>query len=156
MIEVRFALPQRSPSPFSVPCNCRAPARTAASVLATAFSVSLWAWMPTRSRGICRTTAATMASTSCGSVPPFVSHKNDPARARVIRRFRTMQRIDRIGLIAVEEMLAVDQRLAPGAADRLDRGGDGFEVLFARDAERNLDVIVPGLRHEAHGIRAGL
>ena len=45
--EHRLALPQRSPSPFSVPWICRAPARTAASELATACSVSLWAWMPT-------------------------------------------------------------------------------------------------------------
>ena len=45
--EQRLALPQRSPSPFSVPWICRAPARTAASELATACSVSLWAWMPT-------------------------------------------------------------------------------------------------------------
>ena len=51
MIEVRSALPQRSPMPFSVPWICRAPARTAASELATAFPVSLCAWMPIRSFG---------------------------------------------------------------------------------------------------------
>ena len=47
MIETRLALPQRSPSPLSVPWICRAPARTAASEFATACSVSLCAWMPT-------------------------------------------------------------------------------------------------------------
>ena len=45
--EQRFALPQRSPSPFRVPWIWRAPARTAANEFATACSVSLWAWMPT-------------------------------------------------------------------------------------------------------------
>ena len=35
MIETRFALPQRSPQPFIVPCTCVAPASTAASELAT-------------------------------------------------------------------------------------------------------------------------
>src|SRR6185312_17237734 len=51
-----------------------APARTAANVFATACSVSLCAWMPTWSPGIAFTTAPTIASTSCGSVPPLVSH----------------------------------------------------------------------------------
>ena len=72
--EHRLALPQRSPRPFSVPWICRAPARTAASELATACSVSLWAWMPTWSPGMCFVTSVTIASTSCGMVPPLVSH----------------------------------------------------------------------------------
>ena len=74
MIEHRLALPQRSPMPFSVPWICRAPARTAASEFATACSVSLCAWMPTLAPGTCLTTSPTMRSTSCGSVPPLVSH----------------------------------------------------------------------------------
>ena len=45
----------------------------AAKVLATACSVSLWAWMPTFSPGIALHTSATMRSTSCGRVPPLVS-----------------------------------------------------------------------------------
>ncbi len=44
--EIKLALPQRSPSPFSAPWMWRTPARTAANELATAFSVSVWAWMP--------------------------------------------------------------------------------------------------------------
>ena len=47
----QIGVPQRSPRPLSVPCTCRAPARTAARELATAFSVSLWAWMPRWSAG---------------------------------------------------------------------------------------------------------
>ena len=43
MMDTRLALPQRSPRPLSVPWIWRAPARTAASELATACSVSLWA-----------------------------------------------------------------------------------------------------------------
>jgi hypothetical protein len=74
MIDTRFALPQRSPSPLNVPWIWRAPARTAASEFATACSVSLCAWMPTWSPGTCFTTSPTTASTSCGSVPPLVSH----------------------------------------------------------------------------------
>ena len=72
--DTRFALPQRSPSPLIVPCTWRAPARRAAKELATAFSVSLWVWMPTWDPGMTSTTAPTMDSTSWGSVPPLVSH----------------------------------------------------------------------------------
>src|SRR6516225_11090572 len=73
MMDTRLALPQRSPSPLSVPWIWRAPARTAASELATACSVSLWAWMPTRSPGMTLTTSPTIFSISCGSAPPLVS-----------------------------------------------------------------------------------
>ena len=50
-----------------------APARTAASELATPHSASLWQWMPT---GVpsAATTAAVAAATSCGSDAPLVSH----------------------------------------------------------------------------------
>ena len=58
-----------------MPWIWRAPARTAAKELATACSVSLWAWMATWSPGIAWHTLATISSTSCGSVPPLVSHR---------------------------------------------------------------------------------
>ena len=74
MSAIMLALPQRSPSPLIVPCTWRTPARTAARVLATAFSVSLWVWMPRRSPGIFLATSPTMRSISCGRVPPLVSH----------------------------------------------------------------------------------
>ncbi len=73
MIEVRLALPQRSPMPLSVPWIWRQPARTAVSELATALSVSLWVWMPRWEPGTTFTTSVTMRSISCGSVPPLVS-----------------------------------------------------------------------------------
>jgi hypothetical protein len=60
--------------PLSVPWIWRTPARTAASELATACSVSLWAWMPRWLPGTILTTSRTISSISCGSVPPLVSH----------------------------------------------------------------------------------
>ena len=42
----RLALPQRSPSPLSVPCSMVAPPRTAASMLATASPQSSWQCTP--------------------------------------------------------------------------------------------------------------
>ena len=75
MIEIRLALPQRSPMPFSVPWIWRTPASTAASELATAWPVSSWAWMPRWSPGMPEAiTLSTMARTSDGCVPPLVSH----------------------------------------------------------------------------------
>ena len=73
MTVMRSALPQRSPMPFSVPWIWRAPARTAASEFATAWPVSLCAWMPSRAGGKRAATSVTIASTSSGSVPPLVS-----------------------------------------------------------------------------------
>ena len=75
MTVVRLVLPVRSPRPFRVPCTWRTPARTAAIEFATAHPVSSWQWMPsTASSPTSFFTAATVASTSCGSEPPFVSH----------------------------------------------------------------------------------
>src|SRR5207249_11949572 len=44
MIDTRFALPQRSPKPLSVPCTWPTPSATAASEFATAHSASLCTW----------------------------------------------------------------------------------------------------------------
>ena len=57
-----------------VPWTCLTPDKTAAIEFATALPVSLWAWMPKLLPGICLVTSFTIWETSCGSVPPFVSH----------------------------------------------------------------------------------
>ena len=72
----RSVLPTRSPMPFTVPCTLVAPARTAASVLATAHPESLWQWMPKAAFGKAPAVAATTASTSKGSAPPLVSQRS--------------------------------------------------------------------------------
>ena len=73
---VRLQLPVRSPSPFIVPWTWRAPARTAATALATAHPVSSCVWMAmvASSRKWLATTA-TISSTSNGSEPPLVSQR---------------------------------------------------------------------------------
>ena len=79
--DVSRALPHRSPNPSNVPCTCRAPARTAVSVLATASSPSLCACMPTVT-AVRPHTSVTAASTSQGSAPPFVSQSARHAAPR--------------------------------------------------------------------------
>ena len=76
MSVTRLALPQRSPRPLSVPWMWRAPASTAASEFATAQPQSSWAWMPSLiARDGHSSRRGRSRSTSCGSVPPLVSHK---------------------------------------------------------------------------------
>ena len=62
MIATRLALPVRSPMPFIVACTCVAPSATAASVLATPHSRSLWQWMPSATSGPSAARAARTAS----------------------------------------------------------------------------------------------
>ena len=74
-----------------MPWTWRAPALTAARELATAFSVSLWQWMPSRSPGMVSTTSPTMRSTSAGKVPPLVSQstiQRAPASSAALRQSR--------------------------------------------------------------------
>ena len=74
MMVVRLALPTLSPSPLMQPCTCTAPARTAASVLATPTPQSSWQWMPTTSPQRATMEAVT-SSTRSGRVPPLVSQR---------------------------------------------------------------------------------
>ena len=75
MTVVRLQLPVRSPRPFIVPWTWRAPARTAATALATAQPVSSWVWIAMiASSRKWLLTAPTISSTSKGSDPPLVSH----------------------------------------------------------------------------------
>ena len=69
---------------FTVPCTCVQPARTAASVFATAHPESLWQWMPNACSGNCLHVVATISSTSNGNAPPLVSHRSmESAPARL-------------------------------------------------------------------------
>jgi hypothetical protein len=78
-----------------------------------------------------------------------------PARARVDRGAGAGERIVWIGLVAVEEMLAIDHRLAVRGDRGLHAIGDGLEVFVERAAERHMDVIIPGLGdiHDRVGVR---
>ena len=81
--------------------------------------------------------------------------EHGPARAGVDRGLSAGERIFRVGPEAVEEMLAVDHRLAARRDGRLDAVGDRFEVLVERAAERDMDVIVPALGDEDDRVGIG-
>ena len=66
-----------------------------------------------------------------------------PARAGLDRGAGAGERVFWVGLVAVEEMFAIDHRLAAGGDRRLHAVGDGVEVLVERAAQRDMDVIIP-------------
>ena len=77
--DTRSTLPQRSPMPLIVPCTCVAPSRTAARVLATARSQSLWVWMPSGDRRRAAGPRATISATSVGQAAAVGVAEHEPA-----------------------------------------------------------------------------
>ena len=110
MTEQRLALPQRSPKPLIVPCTWRAPAATAASVLATASSPSLWQWMPTGARRTRRRRRATASATSRRQRAAVGVAEDEPVGARLLPPPAGRRARIGVGAVAVEEMLGVEDR----------------------------------------------
>ncbi len=82
--------------------------------------------------------------------------QDDPARAGLVRRAGAGERVGPIGLVAVEEMLAIDDDLAAARERRRDRVADAVEVLLRRRLERDADVVAGGLGDEADRIGIGV
>ncbi len=80
--------------------------------------------------------------------------QDQPRRAGIRRRLHALQRVVRIGLVAVEEMLGIQQRLAAARHHRGDGFGDAVDIVLARNLERDIDMEIPALGDEAG--RAGL
>ena len=89
-------------------------------------------------------TCETISATSSGKRAAIGVAQHDPAGAMVERGSGAGQGVVRIGLVAVEEMLAVDHRFALALADRIDAVGDRLDVFLVRDPERHIDMVVPG------------
>ncbi len=67
-----------------------------------------------------------------------------------------IERIGRVRLVSVEEMLAIDDGLAPARQGGLDALPQAVEILLERAAERGPHMEVPGLRHVADDVGLGL
>ncbi len=113
--ETRLALPQRSPSPFSVPWSWRAPARSAARLLATAFSVSLWRVDADLAARDLRDHLADDPLHLMRQGAAIGVAEHEPARAGPLGGLEAIEGIAGIGLVAVEEMLGVEHRLRRAA-----------------------------------------
>ena len=151
MIDVRLALPVRSPSPLSVPWTCRAPARTAAIELATAQPVSSWQWMPIV------TSSPTWACTRADDLLDLVRQRaavrvaeHDVGRSLQDRRLEGPERELGVALEPVEEVLHVDEDLTAVAVQELHRVGDHRGALVERGLERLGDVVLAALGDDAH------
>jgi hypothetical protein len=79
--------------------------------------------------------------------------QHHPARAGVVGSLRAGERIFLVVFIAVEEMLAVDQRLATGFDHGLDGFADAFEIFLGLDFERDADLKRGRLRDKTDGVR---
>ncbi len=78
--------------------------------------------------------------------------QHDPARAGLVGGFGAGERVIGIVLVAVEEMLAIDDGLAPRRDRRLHALGNAFEVLLQRAAERDMNLVIPALGDEHDGV----
>ena len=104
-----------------------------------------WAW-----------TAPTISSTSCGQRAAVGVAQHDVAGALHDRRLQRPQRELGVGLVAVEEVLHVDEHPAALAGEELDGVGDHRLALVERRLQRLGDVVLRALGDDAHGRRAGL
>jgi hypothetical protein len=85
-------------------------------------------------------------------MPPLVSHKTTqraPASAAASKR------VIRVGAVAVEEMLGVEHDLVDARRRVTDGIRDHLDVFVAFDAERDVDLEIPGLADDAHGLGPG-
>ena len=84
-----------------------------------------------------------------------VAHDAD-ARAGVERRPQQRHAVVRVVLVAVEEVLAVDEHAPAVAHEEVDGVVHHREVLLVGGAQGLLDVAHVGLGHQAHDRRLGV
>ena len=80
--------------------------------------------------------------------------EDDPTGTGVMGGAQAGEGVIGIGLVAVEEMFGIEERLAPLGHAMRDGGADVVEVLVERDAERIGDVKIMGLADKTDGGRA--
>ncbi len=99
------ALPARSPMPFTVASNCRAPARTAARQFAVDRPMSSWQWADTMMSGPAKDTMSAMSAPySSGRAQPTVSGmftRSAPASMAVWTHWRRKTRSARVASSAL-------------------------------------------------------
>ena len=96
-----------------------------------------------------------IAVSSSVSVPPLVSHRTSVRAPGLAGRPKVVERVAAVGLVAVEEVLGVVDRLAPAVGDEADRVRDHVEVLLRRGAEDLGHVEQPRLAEDRHDRRLG-
>ena len=82
--------------------------------------------------------------------------QDQPCRPCIRRRLDALQRVVGIGLVAIEEVFGIQQRLAAARHHRGDGFGDAVDIVLARDFQRDIDMEVPALGDEAGRTRLGI
>ena len=90
-----------------------------------------------------------------GQRPAVRVAQDERPRAGLARGPQRRQRVVAVGLVAVEEVLGVVDRLAPVIDHEADRVGDHVEVLGRRRAQDLDDVEQPALAEDRHDRRLG-
>ena len=81
--------------------------------------------------------------------------KHHPSRPAAVGGIGAGDGVRRVGLVAVEEVFAIDHHFAPGRDRRGDRLPDGLEIVLVGGAERHPHMEVPRLGDEADRRRPG-
>ena len=75
--------------------------------------------------------------------------------AGLLRGFESFERVFGVGMIAVEKMFSVIHDFAAVRFQIADSVGDQLQVFFEADAERALDMEIPGFAEDGDGRRVG-
>ena len=131
------------------------PASTAARVLATAQAVSLWQWMPSRAPLPAKTLPTTSTS-GRGQHAAVGVAEHDHLGAGRSGHAHHLERVLGRRLVAVEEVLGVEEDATALADEMGDGVADHRQVLGTGRLQRALDVPQIALGDEAHHRRLGL
>ena len=137
-------------------CTCSTPSSTAARLLATATSASLWQWMPERHAGKRRLHDLDgLAAAAEVSVPPLVSQSTRPSTPALTGGAQAGERVVRVGGEAVEEVLGVEEDALALRLEEAHRVGEHRQVLFQAGLEDLAHLQVAGLADDRHVLGAG-
>lgn len=81
--------------------------------------------------------------------------QHDPSRAGLMRRLEATQGVLGVVLVAIEEVLGVEQHFRHLVLGQLDAVRDHPQVFFEIDVERGAHLEIPGLADQTRGIGAG-
>ena len=136
------------------PCTWVAPASTPASALATAQSPSSWKWTPTVAL-VAATTSRTMSAGFVGQAAAVGVAQHEHLGAGLFGRVQHGEGELGVALVAVEEVLGVEEDALALADEPGDRVADHGDALVERRPQRLGHVVVPRLADDAHHVGAG-
>ncbi len=124
--------------------------------MATAISLSLWQWMPTATCGKRWQTSRVIVEDLVGETAAVGVAQAQAVGAGFGRGGQRLQRVVRIVLVAVEEVLGVEHHFLAVLLEVAHRVADHAQVLVERRAQDFQHLVVPALAEDGDGGGAGL